>query len=152
MHAEKTENRIAVHLTADEVFTVQAGRIVGGRTGVTLPDAKIEVLPLSAFQEDRSTEDRYENDRLEKGLAATVAGYLYSNGDLQIVIPGIALTDVRIWELKLPREAINFDEAQETDRRMVESFIPQEGVIVHLGGSLQKVNVDDHFIDVNESD
>lgn len=150
MKAERARNRIAIHLTAEEVYAVQAGRRVGDRVGATVPDATVEVLPLSFFGQDESGEHRYSDDRLARGLEAPIRGNLFSNGDLQVIVPDIALCDVRISHVKLPRDKIETPGSQERDIDLIRHQIPEQGVIVYLGGSLKVVDVDSYYREVDE--
>lgn len=142
MKAERGERFIVVSLTREEVFSVQAGRTIGDRPGVILPESKIEVLPLSAVEEDNSLNDRWAIDRLDKGLAAPLKANLFPNGDLQIFVPAIKLADVRISHARLPRESIKTPMTEEKDHKeYVSMTIPEKGVIVNFGGSLRIIEI-----------
>ena len=140
MRSERNEQSIAVYLTAEEVFCLQAGQTVGERLGVTVPESKVEVLPLCAVEEDDSLKDkRWSDDRLNVGQKALLRGRLYTNGDLQVIVSAITLNDVRIRAAHLPREKI--ETPMTDDRGFLTHVIPEGGVIVHLGGSLQIVDL-----------
>ena len=142
MKAERTQRAITVHLSADEIFELQAGKNIGGRFGATLPDAKINVWPLSAIEPDDSLKDRWSDDRLEKGLRAPLRGRMDTDGDLSVFVPAIKLSDVRISFASLPREAIIMPGTRDEDKKeFLKKAIPEKGVIVVFGGSLQVVNV-----------
>jgi len=143
MRTERNEKSIDIYLTAKEVNAIQEGQTISDRPGVTMPDAKVEVLPLSAFEPDDSLKDRYSNDRLAKGLSAPLRGNLLGNGDLQVIVPAIALTDVRISRVHLPREMIKTPLVEDGDK-LVEQVIPKGGVRVLFGGSLRIVDVDNY--------
>jgi len=144
MRAERNEKSIGIYLTAKEVNAIQEGQTIGDRPGVTMPDAKVEVLPLSAFEPDDSLKDRYSNDRLAKGLSAPLRGNLFGNGDLQVIIPAIALADVRISGVHLPRKAIKAPLVEDGDK-LVEQVIPKGGVLVLFGGSLQVIDINNYY-------
>lgn len=149
MKAERNENTIDVYLTAGEVHAIQGGQTIEDRLGVTMPDAKIEVLPLSVVGLDDSLRDRYAADRLRKGLSSQLKGNLYANGDLQVIVPAIKLTDVRIKAARLPREAISTPLIGD-GKELVQHVIPEEGVIVHFGGSLEIIDVNSYYPAVAE--
>ncbi|GAI42640.1 unnamed protein product, partial [marine sediment metagenome] len=106
MRAEREQNQITISLTAKEVHALQAGKTIIDRPSVTMMDAKVEVSPLSAIEEDNSGKYRYSLDRLEKGREAPIRGMLYPDGDLVIFIPKIKLSDVRIAQAILPKKKI----------------------------------------------
>ena len=141
MEVERKGKQIVVNLTREEVFGLQEGKTIhGGRPGVTMPDAKVEVIPLSAIEPDDSAKDRYSDDRLEKAIKAPLKGNLFSNGDLQIIVPAIKLTDVRLANARLPRESIETPTSNDK-KGLVEHVIPQDGVRLNFGGSLKIVKV-----------
>lgn len=144
MKTEKTEQNISIYLTAEEVYRLQEGFVVGERLGATYPDAKVEVLPLSAVGEDDSLKDKYADNRLQKGLAAQLKGTLYANGDLQLIVPAIKLTDVRINTAHLRREAILTPLAG-NGQELIQHVIPEGGVVIHFGGSLEIVDVNSYY-------
>jgi len=144
MRAEREENQIAIHLTQKEVEVIIAGRTVGDRPGVTMPDAKVEVLPLSAIEKDDSVGDRYSADRLERARAAALRGILFPNGDLQVIVPAVKLIDVRVAEARLPREGLETPLTKQGSE-LVNHVIPEKGVVVYFGGSLQVLDVDNFF-------
>lgn len=147
MKAEKREQFIVVSLSREEIFSVQAGRTIGDRPRAILPDSKIEVAPLSAVQEDNSLENQWSLDRLEQGIKAPLKGNLFPNGDLQILVPAIKLSDVRISHARLPRGDIATPMTDEKDRtEYLSKTIPEKGVIVVFGGSLRVVDVNASFI------
>ena len=45
MRTERNEKSIDIYLTAKEVNAIQEGQTISDRPGVTMPDAKVEVLP-----------------------------------------------------------------------------------------------------------
>jgi len=147
MKAERKEREIIVDLSAEEVFRIQDEKTVGDRAGVTMSDAKIDVLPLSMIKKDiLSEEERYVPDRLEKGLAAPLEGNLYPNGDLEIFIPKIKLADVNITGARLPRESIKTPMANKKNRKaLLKSAIPQDGVKIKFGGSLKVIDLSKYF-------
>lgn len=144
MQVERRENQIAVRLSREEVFAVSDGRIIGDRPGVTMPDAKIEVLPLSAIEEDDSGRNRYASDRLERAIAAPLRGNLFPNGDLQIIVPSVKLSDVRVSQAELSREQIETP-LTEQGKELLEHVIPEGGVVIYFGGSLREVDVNKFF-------
>lgn len=139
MRGERYQNSISVYLSAEEVYKLQDGRIVGERLGVIHPDAKVEVLPLDAVEEDDSLKDKWSDDRLTKAQAAELKGNIFSNGDLQVIVPAISLSDVRVVSLYLPRERISSPFPE--NKTYLNQLIPDKGVIVYLGGSLRIVDV-----------
>lgn len=147
MKAERKEREIIVNLSAEEVFRIQDEKTVGDRPSVTMPDAKIDVLPLSMIKKDTlSEEERYASDRLEKGLAAKLEGNIYPNGDLEIFIPKIKIADVRITKARLPRESIKTPLSNKKNRKaLLESAIPPDGVKIKFGGSLKVVDLSKYF-------
>lgn len=140
MKVERNEREIIVDLSAEEVSALQARKTVGDRPGITCPDAKIEVLPLGAIEPDGSLEDRYTPNRFEKGLATPLKGELFPNGDLRIIVPAIKLSDVRIGGARLPREAIKTPMTGDNEE-YVSLFIPEQGIRLRFGGSLQIIDV-----------
>jgi len=146
MKAERTPQAIIVRLSQEETFSVQAGRTIGDRPRAILPDSKIEVAPLSAVQEDDSLKDQWSLDRLEKGLKTPLKGNLFPNGDLQVLVPAIKFSDVRISHASLPRETIVTPMTEDKDRaEYLSKTIPEKGVIVVFGGSLKTVDVNASF-------
>ncbi len=142
MKAERTPQAIIVSLSSEEVFAVRAGRVVGDRPGVTLPEAKISVWPLSAIEPDNSSKDHWSIDRLERGLAAPLRARLDTDGDLSVFVPAIKLSDVRITDGRLSRELIETPDLKGEDReKFLSGAIPEKGIIVNFGGSLKKVNI-----------
>lgn len=148
MKAEIIGQAIIVDLSSEEVFKVQAGGNIGDRSGVTLPDAKINVWPLSAIEPDNSLKDHWSMDRLEIGLKAPFRGRLDTDGDLSIFVPAIKLSDVRIAKAHLPRKSIETPSLKGEDREtFLSSVIPKKGVIVNFGGSLRKIDTDSCYYD-----
>lgn len=139
MRGERGQNNISIYLTADEVYRLQDDYTVGERLGVIHPDAKIEILPLSAVEEDDSLWDKWSDDRLTMAQAAELKGNLFLNGDLQVIVPAISLSDVRVACLQLPRESISSPVPE--NEAYLQEIIPNEGVTLHLGGSLKIVDV-----------
>lgn len=151
MKAERTQQTIIVRVSQEEVFSIQAGRTIGDRTRVILPESKIEVSPLSAVEEDNSLKDRWAIDRLEKGLAARLKANLFPNGDLQIFVPAIKLADVRISHATLSRESIATPMTRDKDREeYLSKTIPEKAVIVTFGGSLKMIDVNAAYLEAEE--
>jgi hypothetical protein len=147
MEIEKTPREIIFNLTREEVFSLQAGKTVyGGRPGIILPDAKADVSPLSMINPFDSITDkeRFADDRLEKVTKAPLSGNLWSNGDLEIFVPAIKLTDVRLASARLPKKDVKTPEG-ENMKTFVERVIPEDGIRLNFGGSLKTVNVSDFF-------
>lgn len=144
MEVEKRNNQIVAALTRDEVFDLQNGHTIGARPSVTMIEAKVEVIPLSAIERDSSLKDQYSRDRLEKIKKAKSKTFLWSDGDLQVFVPAILLTDVRVASITIPRESV---ETPGTEKRkeLVEHVIPQEGIRLNFGGSLKIINIPDFF-------
>lgn len=136
MKGEKDQNNLSIYLTVEEVYRLQDGHIVGDRLGITHPDSKVEVLPLSAVEPDDSLKDKWSDVRLTKAQTTELKGNLFSNGDLQVIVPAISLSDVRVASLQLPRERISTE-----NEAYLTQMIPEDGVIVRLGGSLKVVDV-----------
>ena len=146
MKTEKTPKIIVVSLSQEEVFKIQAGNVVSDRPGITMPDAKINVWPLSAIEPDDSLKDRWSDDRLEKGLRAPLRGRMDTDGDLSVFVPAIKLSDVRISFASLPREAIIMPGTRNEDKKeFLKKAIPEKGVIVAFGGSLRIVDVNAEY-------
>lgn len=142
MEAERTGKAIIVHLSQEEVFAIQAGNVIGDRPGVTIPDAKIQVFPLSAIEPDDSLEDKWVTDRVEKGLKVPIRGRLDTDGDLSVFIPALKLSDVRISSGSIARESIETPGVEGKDRkRLLHHAIPENGVIVKFGGSLRVIDI-----------
>ncbi len=142
MKAERKNNAIVVHLSADETLKLQDGQNVGGRFGVTSPDAKITVWPLNAIANDDSLKDLWSLDRLEKASKASLEGRLDIDGDLALFVPAIKFSDVRISSASLPKEEIKTPGVEGEDRKTVLARqIPEKGIIVNFGGSLKEVDV-----------
>ena len=142
MKVERTEEQISLRLSQEEVFKIQAGNVVSDRPGITMPDAKINVWPLSAIEPDDSLKDRWSDDRLEKGLRAPLRGRMDTDGDLSVFVPAIKLSDVRISFASLPREAIIMPGTRDEDKKeFLKKAIPERGIIVHFGGSLKVIDV-----------
>ena len=146
MKTEKTPKIIVVSLSQEEVFKIQAGNVVSDRPGITMPDAKINVWPLSDIEPDDSLKDRWSDDRLEKGLRAPLRGRMDTDGDLSVFVPAIKLSDVRISFASLPREAIIMPGTRDEDKKeFLKKAIPEKGVIVAFGGSLRIVDVNAEY-------
>lgn len=142
MKSEKKGDMLAVHLSQDEVFRLQAGNVVGDRLGLTLPDAKINVWPLSAIKPDDSLRDKWTMDGLEKGLAVPLEARMDTDGNLSVFVPAIKLTDVRISGAHIARESIETPGLKDKGREgLLHHAIPEKGVIVAFGGSLKEVDV-----------
>lgn len=151
MKAERKGQAIVVSLSAEETFSVQAGNVVSSRPGVTLPDAKINVWPLSAIKPDNSLKDKWAIDRFEKGLVAPLEGRLDRDGDLAIFVPAIKLSDVRISGGNIPREQVETPGTKDEDReRFLGHTIPEKGVIVVFGGSIKEIDVNNIYYKVEE--
>lgn len=143
MKVERTEQAIIVDLSQEETFRIQAGNVVSDRPGITLPDAKIHVWPLSAIEPDDSLKDRWDIDRLGKGLSSPLKARMDTDGDLSIFVPAIKLSDVRISGARLPRELIETPgiKREEDRERFLHHAIPEKGVILNFGGSLRVVDL-----------
>lgn len=141
MQVVKGERDIVIGLTQKEVFGLQAGQTIGDRSNVIYPDAKVEVLPLSAIEEDTSLTDKFAADRLDQGLAAALRGNLFPNGDLQVIVPSAKISDVRIGFATLLRQAV-FTPLTENREAFLPTVIPEGGITLIFGGSLQVVDVD----------
>jgi hypothetical protein len=139
MRGERDQQGISIYLSREEVFQLQAGNTIGDRLGVTTSDAKVEVLPLNAVTEDDSLKDLWANDRLKVARSAALNGKLLSNGDLQVIVPAISLSDVRVSSVTLPREQISTPMTESTE--YLHNVIPEQGVTLYLGGSLQVVDL-----------
>lgn len=139
MKGERGQNIISIYLTADEVYRLQDGHTVGERLGVTHPDSKVEVLPLSATEEDDSLKDQWSDDRLTRAQTAELKGNLFFNGDIQVIVPAISLSDVRVASLHLPRERVSIQMPE--NEAYLTQMVPEGGVTVHLGGSLRVIDV-----------
>jgi|WetSurMetagenome_2_1015567.scaffolds.fasta_scaffold247923_2 hypothetical protein len=145
MEVEKRRREIVVSLTREDVFDLQSGNTIhGDRPAVTMPDAKIEVTPLSAIEPDDSLRDMWNPDRLEKAQEALLKVYLWSDGDLQIFVPAIKLTDVRIAGATLPRESIKTP-GTKNGKALVRHVIPTDGVRLNFGGTLKTINIPSFF-------
>ncbi len=146
MKAERTPQAIVIRLSEEETFRVKAGNVVGDRPGITLPDAKINVWPLSAIEPDDSLQDQWSLDRLEKGLSVPLKGRIDTDGDLSIFVPAITLSDVRISGRSIARESIETPGTRDEDREeYLSKTIPEKGVIVVFGGSLRVVDINASF-------
>jgi len=139
MKGERGQNKISIYLTADEVFRLQDGHTIGERLGITHSDSKVEILPLSAVEKDDSLRDNWSDDRLTKVQTAELRGNLFTNGDLQVIVPAISLSDVRVASLLLPRERITAPMSE--NEAYLTQMVPEGGVAVYLGGSLRIVDV-----------
>lgn len=143
MDVERKNGKIAVSLTADEVHDLQAGRMIGTRSHIIVPDAKVEVFPLSSIDVDESGRDRYAIDRLTKAKAASLKGHITPNGDLQIFVPEIVISDVRVAYAEISRD--QFDTPLSKNEQAAEDLkrnIPDKGVRVNFGGSLKVIDID----------
>lgn len=143
MEVEKRKKEIVINLTRDDVFDLQKGNIIGDRYGITLPDANVEILPLNYSEPDESLIDQWSTDRLEIAEETPLKGILYSDGDLQVMVPAIKLTDCRIAKATLSREAIKTPSVK--DRKFKRHMIPPHGVIVNFTGSVQNINIPSYF-------
>jgi len=144
MRAERKEKYIGISLTAEEVYALQSGKTIGDRPSVTMMDAKVEVLPLSAIEEDNSGKDRYSLDRLEKGISAPLRGMLYPDGDLVIFVPEIKLSDVRIAGAILPREEVKAPSSNNPEE-LITHVLPPGGIKLLFGGSLKIIDILSYF-------
>jgi hypothetical protein len=144
MEVERQKKQIVANVNREEVFDVQAGNIIGSRPGVTLPDAKFEILPLSRFEPDESLKDQWSIDRLEIAEKAQLKGVLFSDGDLQIAIPAIKLTDCRITTARLSRELIKTPGIK--DRKFKRHMIPPHGVLINFTGTVKTINIHSFFV------
>lgn len=138
MEVERRDNHIFVSLSSEEVFSLQDGHTIYGKPGIT-PDAKVEVLPLSAIEPDKSLEDRYSLDRLEKARASQLKAHLLPSEDLQIFVPAIKLTDVRVAGGMLLKEQIETPLAGTRNDEQVNHVIPEKGIVLTFGGSLRTI-------------
>ena len=151
MEVERKGKEIVANLTREDVFDLQAGKTIygknkthGDRPAVTMPDANFEVLPLSYIELDDSLKDKWAIDRLKKAKEAQLKAYLFSNGDLQVFIPAITLSDVRLENITLFRESIETP-GTEDGKSLVEHVIPKEGIRLNFVGSLKILNIPDFF-------
>lgn len=140
MDIERYNDYMIVSLTSEEVFRVQKGETVGERGGLEI-DSKVEIAPLSAIEEDETVGNEYAMDRLQKGLEAKLKAQLFSNADLKVFIPDVALRDARISGKRLLTSQI---EGLSSDEEMVKIF-PKNGVIINFGGSVNLVDVNAFF-------
>ena len=144
---ERKGDRIDIRLTAEEVYRIQSGGTIGDRpfSSVTMPDAKVEVLPLSRIDPfDDSLKDKWSFERLDKAKKAPLKGFVWPDGDLQIFVPAIKLTDVRLASARLPRESL-IAPGTEDKKSLIEHVIPQDGIRLNFGGSLKTINIPDFF-------
>ena len=139
MITERAEKRINIYLTAEETGVVQNGQTIVDRSNVFMEGAKVEVLPLRTVEPDDSLKDRYSVDRLRIACSAPLKGNLFGNGDFQVIIPAITLTDVRLVGVHIQKNEILTPVASDRDA-LVEHVIPEDGVYVYFGGSLQTVD------------
>ena len=134
MEVDRRENRLVINLTSDEVFAVQAGRTIGERGGLLL-DSKVEILPLGKIMVDDSDKDRWNDSHLEKAQTTPLYARILPNQDLQIGIPEIVLSDVRVSDRIIRRgEILVFDEE-------IRELLPEEGVKLNFRGSLQVIDL-----------
>ncbi len=142
MKTEKSGDTLTINLSQDEVFRIQAGDVVTDRPGVTMPDAKIHVWPLSVIDSDDSLKDKWSVDRLEKGLSTPLKARLDTDGNLSVFVPAIKLSDVRISGANIARDLIQTPGVKDGDReRFLHHVIPTKGVIVNFGGSLKVIEI-----------
>lgn len=138
MEIVRNENQLVIKLTSDEVDRVASGSIIGDRGGL-LPDSKVEVSPLFVREKDDSNQHRWNDNRLELASKMPLLTRIFPNQDLQICIPDLVLSDVRVTGRTIPLSAIELpDEA-------MREFLPQEGVRLEFGGSLKLINTPDSF-------
>ncbi len=140
MQVRKESDLLLVGLTSEEVTALQDGRMLGTRGGATFHDAKVEVLPLSAIDPDDNEGDRYSDDRLERGLKASLRAHLDSAGDLRVFVPAAKLTDTRIAGAILTRDQVEFMGADESRDPMI-SLLPEKGIALAFGGSLKRIDI-----------
>jgi hypothetical protein len=144
MRAEKRCSSLSISLSSQEVEILLADKIVGERVGITTPDAKVEIIPLSLRGEDPTKAYQFAEDRLQRAIDAVLQGEISGNGDLSIIVPFIALSDCRVSRLYLPFHSIMAPTIANPSN-YIASLIPKGGVYLLLGGSLQTVNVDDYY-------
>jgi hypothetical protein len=139
---EKREEQIVINLIREDVFTLQSGKIVHeGRTGVITPDATIDIMPLSVIDpSDDSLEGvLYTDNRLEKAMKAPLRAVIFPNEDLQVFIPAIKLTDVRLTDAELPKESVETPIAEDRDALL--NAIPKKGIKINFVNSLKSVKL-----------
>lgn len=152
MEVEKRNAQIIVNITQEEIYELQRGRSIygknkahGDRPAVTMPDANFAVSPLKSIEPDDSLKDIWTIDRLRNAKKAQLKARLLSNGDLEVFIPDIALSDVRLGSAKLPRELIETP-GTEDSKGLVEHVIPEGGIQLNFGGSLKIINIPDFYL------
>ena len=140
MLIRRGESLIEITLTRDEVYALQDGQVVGTRPQEIAPDAKVEVLPLSALEPDNSLEHKWGHDRFSRGSELPVRAFLEADGDLHCFIPALKLSDVRITGAHIPRETI---EARNTEHKqeVIERMVPSGGITLKFGGSVEIIDV-----------
>ena len=143
MYGERNDNSINIFLSRKEVFQVMDGKTVGERLGLTYPDAKVEVIPLSMREDDTSKMYRYSEDRLERAQSTLGKAFYSTNGDLLFYLPDITLRDVRLTGVTFPRESISPLTTDQSNIR--DTIIPQRGVRLLFGGSLLTVDIPQYF-------
>lgn len=147
MELGKYGNSLVVTLTDGEVGRLQEGGVVGARGGLH-PDAKVEVYPLSHTDPDARVNNRFEasaqylRDR-EKGIEPKVRAELLGNEDLLLHVPDAALNDRRIGGFRVERDTIQTPGIDDTERGARLQIIPPDGVVLNLGGSLERFNTKD---------
>lgn len=140
---------INIRLTRDEVFRLKdENQTIGERT---ISGSKIEVSPLSDIEDDDSEQYEWTLDRLEKALKSKAKAYLYPNQDIHIFIPKIKLLDVRIARTFVERDGFETPLSQGKDSEGLIGTLPEEGVIVHFGGSLKVIDIPSAYIALTDS-
>lgn len=148
MRVEQFTSHMEVFLTPKETLGLLGGRSVGDRL---LGEAKVEVWPLSAIEEDPTTGDKWAQDRLTKGLTVPVRGIVFSNGDVQVILPNVVLQDVRVTDRLVPREKFEAPLSPNPEE-LIRQTIPPGGVRVFFGGSLKIIDIPREFERLHESE
>lgn len=142
MDVERKNGKISVSLTADEVHGLWSGRMIGTRSHVIVPDAKVEIFPLSSISIDESGKDKHAIDRFSKALAAPLKGHITPNGDIQIFVPEVVISDVRVAYADISRDQFDTPLSRNgQDAEDLKRNIPDKGVRVNFGGSLKIVDI-----------
>lgn len=139
MEARIIDNKAVISLSDQEVLDLKEGQRQGTRSNVLMPDAKIEVFPLSAIEEDKSGEYEWNLDRRERAEAAHARAQFDTTGDLRLFVPYLKLTDLRVPGFTLRPEQVEITEPNYAEE--LRRLIPPEGIVVGFGGGVVSYKV-----------
>lgn len=142
MDIERRGKHIHITLTNEEVCGLRNGNTYSERAGLTYPDSKVTVAPLSEIDPEQRLNDEkiYALDRLIRSLTTPFRAMLDTDADLRVFVPDIATVDVWVSGGKISKENIETSEGPDWREQQLK-IIPEGGIVVEFQGSAKIVDV-----------